>query len=153
MDARGFSTIPADSFWWTTTENKQDKEEAAFINAQVQVQYYKDALGFGATHQTTNVASLHEAFEQDLCDRLRKSGFANFASAKDCSFSFVEHSGLNRQGPVETAYANQAITEAQLSLLGLANQLSLSDRDLVNQIVTESHRQAFCHVGSGHDVL
>ena len=73
LDARGFSTIPADSFWWTTKENKQDNEEAAFINAQVQVQYYKGAFGFGATHQTTNVASLHEAFEQDLCNRLRAS--------------------------------------------------------------------------------
>ena len=143
LDARGFSTIPADSFWWTT-ENKKDNEEAAFINAQVEVQYYKDA--FGAT-QTTNVASLHEAFEQDLCDRLRKSGFANFASAKDCSFSFVEHSGLNSQGPVETAYANEAITEAQLSLLGLANEMSPADSDLLNKIVTESHSDAFSKSG------
>ena len=143
LEARGFSTIPADSFWWTTT-NKQDNEEAAFINAQVEVQYYKDGLG---AVEAANFASLHQAFENDLCERLRKSGYANFARAKDCSFSFVEHSGLNSQGPVETAYANEAITEAQLSLLGLANEMSPVDSVLLNKIVTESHSEAFFKSG------
>ncbi|KAL7558316.1 hypothetical protein ACA910_019347 [Epithemia clementina (nom. ined.)] len=141
METRGFSTIPSDSFWWTDKKEDSD-EEAAFINAQVEIQYYKD--GFGAP---SNWGSLHQQFEQDLCDRLRKSGFANLAHAKDCFFSFLEHGGLNNQGPVETAYANEEINEAQITLVGLKNEMSQSDNDLLNKVVTEAHSEAFSKSG------
>jgi hypothetical protein len=36
-----------------------------------------------------NVAQLHKAFERSFCTKLHKSGSANFANVRDCSFRFV----------------------------------------------------------------
>ncbi|KAL7561727.1 hypothetical protein ACA910_010941 [Epithemia clementina (nom. ined.)] len=137
VKTRGYATIPADSFWWEPTDKQG---EAAFINAQVDVFYYKD--GFGSA---SDFGDLHEKFEQDLCDRLQKSSFSNLAHAKDCSFSFLEHTGLNNEGPVETAYGHGEITEAQLTLVGLANEMTESDNELLNKVVTAAHNEAFAN--------
>ena len=142
IKTQGFSTIPSDSFWWTPSSTslvKNSQEEAAFINAQVDVFYYKDSV-LGAT---ADLGLLHEQFQFDLCDRLQKSSYVNLVHAKDCTFSFLEHTGLNTIGPVETAYGHGEITEAQLTLIGLPHELSDHDNQILNQVVLKAHNQAF----------
>ena len=142
IKTQGFSTIPSDSFWWTPSSTslvKNSQEEAAFINAQVDVFYYKDSV-LGAT---ADLGLLHEQFQYDLCDRLQKSSYVNLVHAKDCTFSFLEHTGLNTIGPVETAYGHGEITEAQLTLIGLPHELSDRDNQILNKVVLKAHNQAF----------
>ena len=144
IKTHGFSTIPSDAFWWT--DNSQDEEEAAFISADVDVFYYKTALG-----SASELGALHMQFEQDLCDRLQKSTYTNLAHSKDCSFSFLEKTGLDNEGPIETAYTQEGVTEAQLSLVGLNNELTESESDLLNKIVTNAHNEAFASSGLSLD--
>ena len=142
IKTQGFSTIPSDSFWWTPSSTslvKNSQEEAAFINAQVDVFYYKDSV-LGAT---ADLGLLHEQFQYDLCDRLQKSSYVNLVHAKDCTFSFLEHTGLNTIGPVETAFGHGEITEAQLTLIGLPHELSDRDNQILNRVVLKAHNQAF----------
>ena len=135
IKTRGFSKVPADARWW----DDETTNEAVMVNAQVDVLYYKE--GF---NEVSSFREFHKKFEQDLCERLRKSDISKFSQAKDCSFSFVEHSGLTNKGPVEAAYTEQGgNSDAQLMLVGLHGEMSKENVEFLHQVVVQAHNKAF----------
>jgi hypothetical protein len=140
IKTRGFSKVPADACWW----GDEKSHDAALVSAQVDVLSYRE--GFNGV---SSFGDLHKKFEQDLCDRLRKSDVSKFSQAKDCSFSFVEHSGLTKnKGPVEASYTEQGENlDAQLMLVGLNGELSEKNVEFLNKVVVESHNKAFQTLG------
>ena len=92
----------------------------------------------------------HFDFEKTMCKKLRKSGVANFAMAKDCSFSFVETPGtVSARVNEEDAYEslNGAETDAEVSLRGLSQDLSLSQIKYLESVLLQAHADAFLETG------
>ena len=93
---------------------------------------------------------LHTNFEKKLCTKLRASGVANFANAKDCAFNTFENPGsFNTRATKENAYeaANGKIMEADISLLGLDKELNKEEMKLLESFVFEAHNEAFLSTG------
>lgn len=96
------------------------------------------------------VGDIHVDFEKKLCEKIQDSGLANFANAKDCSFSFLEKPGaISTRVPVENAYdsLNGQKTDSQVSLIGLLRAPSEDEFELIETAVVESHNDAFAHTG------
>jgi hypothetical protein len=150
IEATGATNIPSESFWWSGAKTSQD-DEAAFINTRVEFSSFEESafLGLFFDQQVSDPLDLHLQFEEDLCNRLRSTGISNFVDAKDCSFSFLAKPGMTEQVPVENTYASShgTMAQAELILAGLKDGMTKDDMQILNQIVVNSHNEAFAKYG------
>ncbi len=164
IETTAATTIPSDRLWWTGecrfcsepppfSSSKLDikQEETAFINARVELSSFEDSvfLGLFLDQHDSNPKALHHQFEEGLCQRLRLSGMRNFAKAEDCSFSFLAKPGMTKQVPAQKTYTESKDNEAQaeLILVGLKNEMTLSDVQFLNEVVVSAHNEAFAKFG------
>lgn len=115
---------------------------------------YVTKNGWAATEppavMAVQIRDMHVDFEQKLCEKIQSSGLANFANAKDCSFSLLEKPGaITSRVPVENAYdsLNGQTTKSQVSMIGLLRAPSEDEFKLIETTIVETHNDAFSHTG------
>jgi hypothetical protein len=159
------SSVPLDSMSWNMDEALERPARCRLCNPNivttvpdpahselifVGVDWYTQGSNAAALHGHDDDAQVYMAFEETFCSKLRASGSANLVNAKDCTFSFFENpgsAGTKMTTPVKSAYdvsiTGAAVTEVQVTMMGVLHDFSEADRELINQSILAAHREAF----------
>ena len=99
---------------------------------------------------TGKTANLHNNFENRLCKKLRASGIANFALAKDCSVDLLENPGsfsLRFSETVVYEAQNTYPTPVEVSMVGLEKEPTAEEIKAFESAIVGAHNEAFGSVG------
>ena len=89
-------------------------------------------------------------FEKRMCKKLRASGLAIFAQAKDCSFDILENPGsFSTRLSEKIVYDAQDArpTDVELSMVGVDKDLSADEVKFMESTIRDTHNNAFGKVG------
>lgn len=92
-----------------------------------------------------DLTMIHKTFEQTLCAGLRASKSNNFASVRDCSFSFLDMPGQPVTDlPVQhTSLPAGPTNEAQIMVHGLLRDISEADMVTMGKAAEAAYNQVF----------
>ena len=96
------------------------------------------------------VSQLHQTLQKRVCQQLRTSGVANFAHVQHCAVDVLENPGsLTTRLSEQNAYEamNGLVTDVELSMLGLSQDLTLTDLAFLQDAVVQAHNDAFADTG------
>eukprot|EP00977_Amphora_coffeiformis_P012907 scaffold3285_cov140-Amphora_coffeaeformis.AAC.3 len=109
-------------------------------------------LGAEVDFLTAKTAKVHMTFENRMCKKLRSSGIAVFAQAKDCSFDILENPGsFSTRLSEKVVYDAQDArpTDVELSMVGVNKDLAADEVKFMESTVRDTHNDLLGKFGYG----